>query len=149
MMRSDPEAFQNESKFGPIPGITVGAIWNTRQVLLEALSRDLLTGDAIAGMSVQRPGSTSIPRLEFPVGGMAPILSSCLGGMRMTLMAETPCVSLTSILLSAVSHPATERTQEQVGVRMMMGPVGEVGGEAAASKPATSPSPIRTTMHYA
>ena len=34
MINEDPEGYRNESKFGPIPGVEVGATWNSRQAFL-------------------------------------------------------------------------------------------------------------------
>jgi len=34
MIESEPEVYQNESKFGPITGIPVGATWSSRQVFV-------------------------------------------------------------------------------------------------------------------
>ena len=76
MIQGQPELYQNESKYGPIPGIPVGTTWRTRQVTLDALSRySLTTSGVILGKSVQRLGCTPIPLPEYLAGREALILS--------------------------------------------------------------------------
>lgn len=41
MVEHNPEGYRNESNFGSIPGIEVGATWRTRQVLLDLFAISL------------------------------------------------------------------------------------------------------------
>jgi hypothetical protein len=45
LVQDNPEDYRNESKFGPVPGIEVGATWRTRQVFLDLLRLNSLTTD--------------------------------------------------------------------------------------------------------
>ena len=48
MVEVNPDGYRNESKFGAIPGIEVGATWRTRQVAMDLLQPDsLITYDTI------------------------------------------------------------------------------------------------------
>lgn len=148
-MEDNPEDYRNESKFGAIPGVEVGATWRTRQVFV---GFDLVAGklayDATREACAKARVHTSIKAgISGGKNGAYSIVMS--GGYQDDEDKGDEMWVTDHRSLPLRSHQSTEYTLARVDTRTNGMAEGVATHGGAARKSRTSPSSTTTTMRYA
>lgn len=143
ILEENPENFRNEGKFGPIPGIPVGATWKSRQVSLDLSPPNALTtGDATReDCAKARVHTSTTAGISGSKDGACSIMMS--GGYPDADRGEEMWVTGPHFLAPLISHQFIAHTEAPADMRV----VGTVQEVEAARKSQTSPSSTATIMH--